>query len=155
MHMAAFQRFHAPFGHAVCFLVLCFLTKIESLCKSQLFYFVQVKDMCVIIKKKKKVFTWLSSNSFSNITVLGSKRERGLLALDKEHLEDPSNTLGTEEVYDLPFGISSYLSSKSWVGYIPFCPPRGNRTLYRSDDNTMSQGQGVSKGTEVIKEFAL
>ncbi|XP_044026151.1 solute carrier family 23 member 1-like isoform X2 [Siniperca chuatsi] len=95
---------------------------------------------------------------FLDNTIPGTKRERGLLAWDKEHLEDSSNTLGVEEVYDLPFGITSYLSSKSWVRYIPFCPRKGHRTQYTSEDNNMSQGRGseqLPNSTEVVDEFAL
>lgn len=81
----------------------------------------------------------LSSNSLSNTTVSGTKRERGLVDWGKAHLEDSSNTLGTEEVYDLPFGITSRLSSQSWVRYVPFCPWKSHGTQYGSEDN-MSQG---------------
>ncbi|XP_022605637.1 solute carrier family 23 member 1-like [Seriola dumerili] len=56
-------------------------------------------------------------------TIPGSKHERGILAWNKAHEDDSSNTLESGEVYDLPFGISSYLSSSSWIRYIPFCPP--------------------------------
>ncbi|XP_042359835.1 solute carrier family 23 member 2-like [Plectropomus leopardus] len=55
---------------------------------------------------------------FLDNTIPGSKRERGLSVRDKDHLEDSSCTLGTEEVYDLPFGITSCLSSQSWVPVI-------------------------------------
>lgn len=53
----------------------------------------------------------------------GSKHERGILAWNKAHEDDSSNTLESGEVYNLPFGISSYLSSSSWLRFIPFCPP--------------------------------
>uniref|UniRef100_A0A8C4HAQ0 Solute carrier family 23 member 4 n=1 Tax=Dicentrarchus labrax TaxID=13489 RepID=A0A8C4HAQ0_DICLA len=56
-------------------------------------------------------------------TIPGSKHERGILAWNKAHEDDSSNTLESGEVYNLPFGISSYLSSSSWLRYIPFCPP--------------------------------
>lgn len=52
----------------------------------------------------------------------GSKHERGILAWNKAHEDDSSNTLESGEVYDLPFGISSSLSSSSWLQYVPFCP---------------------------------
>uniref|UniRef100_A0A665TVR7 Solute carrier family 23 member 1-like n=1 Tax=Echeneis naucrates TaxID=173247 RepID=A0A665TVR7_ECHNA len=54
-------------------------------------------------------------------TIPGSKQERGILAWNKSHEEDSTNTLESGEVYDLPFGIS--VSSSSWLRYIPFCPP--------------------------------
>lgn len=54
----------------------------------------------------------------------GSKHERGILAWNLAHEEDSSNTLESGQVYNLPFGISSYFSSHPWIRYLPFCPPR-------------------------------
>ncbi|XP_059212897.1 solute carrier family 23 member 1-like [Centropristis striata] len=79
---------------------------------------------------------------FLDNTIPGTKRERGLSTRDKVHLEDSSYTLGTEEVYDLPFGITSCLSSQSWIRYVPFCPWKGNRSEDRSEDNNKPQGRG-------------
>ncbi|XP_029010519.1 xan_ur_permease domain-containing protein isoform X1 [Betta splendens] len=62
-------------------------------------------------------------------TIPGTKHERGILAWNKAHEDDSSNTLESGEVYDLPFGISSYLSSSSWLRYIPFCPPGAPSSL--------------------------
>uniref|UniRef100_A0A8C2ZSM1 Solute carrier family 23 member 1 n=1 Tax=Cyclopterus lumpus TaxID=8103 RepID=A0A8C2ZSM1_CYCLU len=59
---------------------------------------------------------------FLDNTIPGTKRERGLLAWVKMDPEDSIYAAGTEEVYDLPFGITSRLSSRSWVRYVPFCP---------------------------------
>ncbi|TKS73158.1 Solute carrier family 23 member 2 [Collichthys lucidus] len=56
-------------------------------------------------------------------TIPGSKHERGIVAWNKAHEDDSSNTLESGEVYNLPFGITSYLSSSSWTRYMPFCPP--------------------------------
>nr|XP_004568316.1 solute carrier family 23 member 1 [Maylandia zebra]XP_004568317.1 solute carrier family 23 member 1 [Maylandia zebra] len=56
-------------------------------------------------------------------TVPGSKHERGILAWNKAHEDDSSNTLESGKVYSLPFGINSHLCSSSWFRYIPFCPP--------------------------------
>uniref|UniRef100_A0A8C6L4M8 Solute carrier family 23 member 4 n=1 Tax=Nothobranchius furzeri TaxID=105023 RepID=A0A8C6L4M8_NOTFU len=58
-------------------------------------------------------------------TIPGSKQERGILAWNKAHEDDSSETLESGEVYNLPFGISSSLSSVSWIRYIPFCWPWG------------------------------
>ncbi|GAA6224510.1 solute carrier family 23 member 1-like [Lates japonicus] len=91
---------------------------------------------------------------FLDNTVPGTKRERGLLEWSKVHLEDSGKTLGTEEVYDLPFGITSCLSSQAWVRYIPFCPWRGQKSQHKSDDN-MSQSHGNEHNTGVIDEIAL
>ncbi|KAM7368146.1 hypothetical protein PAMP_014393 [Pampus punctatissimus] len=95
---------------------------------------------------------------FLDNTIPGTKRERGLLALDKVHLEDASSLFGTENIYDLPFGITSCLSSQSWVRYIPFCPWKGHRSQHKSEKNVMSQGRGsehLPDDTKVINEFAL
>lgn len=93
----------------------------------------------------------LSFNGLFNIS--GTKRERGLSVWDEvEHLEDAKKALASEDLYDLPLGITSCLSSHSWVRYIPFCPWKGHRTQYRSEDNDMAQNH---KGTEVIDECAL
>ncbi|XP_029281726.1 solute carrier family 23 member 1-like [Cottoperca gobio] len=95
---------------------------------------------------------------FLDNSIPGTKLERGLLALDKVHCEDSSYTLGTEEVYDLPFGITSWLSSRSWVRYVPFCPWKDNRSEYRSEASNTPQGRGreqLPNGTGVIEECAL
>ncbi|XP_035534745.1 solute carrier family 23 member 1-like [Morone saxatilis] len=95
---------------------------------------------------------------FLDNTIPGTKRERGLLAWDKVHVEDSCSTLGTEEVYDLPFGITSRLSTQSWVRYVPFCPRKGHRTQDGSEDNNVLQGRGseqLPNGTGIISEFKL
>ncbi|XP_061773934.1 xan_ur_permease domain-containing protein isoform X1 [Nerophis ophidion] len=56
-------------------------------------------------------------------TIPGTKQERGILAWNKAHEDSTSNTVDSEEVYSLPFGLSSYFSSSSWIRYLPFCPP--------------------------------
>ncbi|XP_054474379.1 solute carrier family 23 member 1-like isoform X2 [Anoplopoma fimbria] len=91
---------------------------------------------------------------FLDNTIPGTKRERGLLTWDKVDLEDSIYAVGTEEVYDLPFGITSRLSSQSWVRYVPFCPWKGNRSKYRSEDNNTPQEQPL-RGTVVNAELAL
>ncbi|XP_053192644.1 solute carrier family 23 member 1-like [Scomber japonicus] len=80
---------------------------------------------------------------FLDNTIPGTKRERGLLNWDKAHLEDTSSISGVEDVYDLPFGITSRLSSQSWVRYIPFCPWRGHRFQHKSKDDDISQSPGI------------
>ena len=78
----------------------------------------------------------------------GTKDERGLHAWDKVNFEDSGNTFASEEVYDLPFGMTSCLQSKSWVRYIPFCPQRGD-TQPNSEGNDMSQSWGAEHSTRV------
>lgn len=92
---------------------------------------------------------------FLDNTVPGTKRERGLLPREEVHLEDSSNTLDTDEVYNLPFGITSCLQSKSWVRYIPFCPRTSHRSQNKSEDPDTSQRRGSELETEVIDECAL
>ncbi|XP_072217984.1 solute carrier family 23 member 1-like [Leuresthes tenuis] len=81
-------------------------------------------------------------------TIPGTKDERGLHAWDKVNFEDSGNTFESEEVYDLPFGITSCLQSKSWVRYIPFCPGRDD-TQHNSEGNNMSQSWGAEHSTRV------
>ncbi|CAL9697234.1 unnamed protein product [Knipowitschia caucasica] len=61
-------------------------------------------------------------------TIPGSKQERGILAWNKAHEDDSSNTLESGEVYNLPFGINSRLAS-TWLQYLPFCPPSVPRSM--------------------------
>ncbi|XP_044185732.1 solute carrier family 23 member 1-like [Thunnus albacares] len=92
---------------------------------------------------------------FLDNTIPGTKRERGLLAFDKVHLENSSSVLRAEDVYDLPFGITSYLSSQSWVRYIPFCQWRGQKSQYESNENDMSQGQDREHLPDNVTECPL
>ncbi|XP_068170113.1 xan_ur_permease domain-containing protein [Antennarius striatus] len=69
-------------------------------------------------------------------TIPGSKHERGILAWNKAHEDDSSNTKESGEVYSLPFGISSYLSSSPCVRYIPFCPTSVPSSLVECRVNT-------------------
>ncbi|XP_008311447.1 solute carrier family 23 member 1-like [Cynoglossus semilaevis] len=66
---------------------------------------------------------------FLDNTIPGTKRERGLSSSDTTLHEDSDSTLLTD-VYNLPFGITSCLASRSWVRYVPFCPQNGNKTKY-------------------------
>ncbi|XP_056273606.1 xan_ur_permease domain-containing protein isoform X2 [Pseudoliparis swirei] len=87
-------------------------------------------------------------------TIPGSKHERGILAWNKAHEDDSSNTLESGEVYNLPFGISSYLSSSSWLRYLPFCPPGEPRPL---DSNGLESNQqlGHPGPSQIITGVAL
>ncbi|XP_034555789.1 solute carrier family 23 member 1-like [Notolabrus celidotus] len=91
---------------------------------------------------------------FLDNTIPGTKRERGLLASDEFNLED-SGSAETEEVYDLPFGITSCLSSQSWIRYVPFCPQKGYRTQHKSEGNQTSYNEQLPNCTEVTEEFAF
>uniref|UniRef100_A0A3Q2PWP2 Solute carrier family 23 member 1-like n=1 Tax=Fundulus heteroclitus TaxID=8078 RepID=A0A3Q2PWP2_FUNHE len=65
---------------------------------------------------------------FLDNTIPGTKRERGLLTWNTEHCEDSRNALAPEDVYNLPFGITTCLQTRSWVRYVPFCPPTNHMT---------------------------
>uniref|UniRef100_A0A7N6BRU5 Uncharacterized protein n=1 Tax=Anabas testudineus TaxID=64144 RepID=A0A7N6BRU5_ANATE len=92
-------------------------------------------------------------------TIPGSKHERGILAWNKAHEDDSSNTLESGDVYNLPFGISSYLSSSSWLRYIPFCPPGVPSSLdgCRADTNSLEPKQplGHPEPAQIIIGVAL
>lgn len=66
----------------------------------------------------------------------GTRQERGFV-WEKEENAEGSKTLASEEVYELPFGITSFLSSCSCVRFIPFCPWKGENT----DEDSVVQHQ--------------
>ncbi|XP_076612790.1 solute carrier family 23 member 1-like [Chaetodon auriga] len=120
---------------------------------------VQEIDQIVYILLTTHMFVGGFLGFFLDNTIPGTKRERGLLSWNKVPLEDSSNTLGAEEVYDLPFGITSCLSSQSWVRYVPFCPRKGHRTQNSElEDKKMSQSkesEQLPNSTEIINEIRL
>ncbi|XP_058501537.1 xan_ur_permease domain-containing protein [Solea solea] len=85
-------------------------------------------------------------------TIPGSKHERGILAWNKAHEDDSSNTLESGEVYNLPFRINSYLPS--WFRYIPFCPSDVSGPL---DTNSLEPKQqlGITDPPQIIVGVAL
>ncbi|KAM9355015.1 solute carrier family 23 member 1-like [Pholidichthys leucotaenia] len=87
---------------------------------------------------------------FLDNTIPGSKRERGLIGWEKEHLDDANTSLTTQEVYNLPFGITSCLQSQSWVRYIPFCPWNGDEP-----ENDLSKRPGSEFNPQIIEEASL
>lgn len=74
------------------------------------------------------------------IVVVGTKRERGLP--DREQEDVPDQFLASLELYDLPFGLTSFLSSRSWVRYVPFCPWRDRKTDGRTEVNNLVLRRG-------------
>ncbi|XP_074541955.1 solute carrier family 23 member 1-like [Halichoeres trimaculatus] len=89
---------------------------------------------------------------FLDNTVPGTKRERGLFASDESDLKGLSET---DEVYDLPFGITSCLSSQSWVRFVPFCPQKRNRTQCNSEEKRTSFNEQPQKCADVTEECAF
>lgn len=65
----------------------------------------------------------------------GTKRERGLP--DRDHEDVSDNFLASLVLYDLPFGLTSFFSSWSWVRYVPVCPWRDRDTDGRTEDNSV------------------
>ncbi|XP_068198783.1 solute carrier family 23 member 1-like [Antennarius striatus] len=95
---------------------------------------------------------------FLDNTIPGTRHERGLLAWESKHPEDLKDTLEDEDLYDLPFGITSILSSQSWVRYIPFLPRKKNTALFKSEDRDLSQShvtEPLGKETGVMDKFTL
>lgn len=74
------------------------------------------------------------------IVAIGTIRERGLP--DRGHKDVPDQFLASLELYDLPFGLMSFLSSRSWVRYVPFCPRRDRKTDGRTEVNNEVLRQG-------------
>lgn len=88
------------------------------------------------------------------IVFVGTKRERGLP--DGEHEGISAKFMASFELYDLPFGLTSFLSSWSWVRYVPFCPWRQrksdgrtevNNEMLRERSELLSNGEGVCDET--------
>lgn len=78
------------------------------------------------------------------------------MAWNKAHKEDSSNTLESGDVYDLPFGITSYLSSSSWLRYVPFCPPGEPDSLDGADTDALEskQRRGHQRPSQVLVAVA-
>lgn len=90
---------------------------------------------------------------FFLIVVVGTKRERGLL--DREHEDVSDQFLASLDLYDLPFGLTSFLSSRSWVRYVPFCPQRDRTSDGRTEVNKVVLRQGrelLSQGEDDCDE---
>ncbi|XP_077452465.1 xan_ur_permease domain-containing protein isoform X1 [Stigmatopora argus] len=90
-------------------------------------------------------------------TIPGTKQERGILAWNKAHEDNAINTLESAEVYNLPFGLSSYLASLSWSSYLPFCPPVVPKNLRGDgeDNVTPTKVPGHPEPSQIIIGVAL
>lgn len=77
----------------------------------------------------------------------GTKHERGLLDWNKvEQLDGSEESMPSEELFDLPFGITTFLSSRSWVRFIPFCP-------WNSDENLGMPAEALQTGNQSQKRM--
>ncbi|XP_031711858.1 xan_ur_permease domain-containing protein [Anarrhichthys ocellatus] len=116
-------------------------------------------DQVLLVLLTTSMFVGGFFGFFLDNTIPGSKHERGILAWNKAHEDDSSNTLESGEVYNLPFGISSYLSSSSWVRSIPFCPPAEPSSLdgCTADTNALEPKQqpGHPEPSQIIIGVAL
>lgn len=85
------------------------------------------------------------------VDFVGTKRERGVP--EREHKDVSDKFLASLELYDLPFGLTSFLSSWSWVRYVPFCPWRDRDTDGRTEDNSvmLRQGSELSSHREIAE----
>ncbi|XP_020311357.1 solute carrier family 23 member 1-like [Oncorhynchus kisutch] len=94
---------------------------------------------------------------FLDNTIPGTKRERGIIAWNKIHLDDSSNTLESSEVYNLPFGISSCLSSHTWVRYVPFLPLNASSSQDKPgvDSLEAKKQPGKPEPSHIIRSVAL
>ncbi|XP_037305767.2 solute carrier family 23 member 1-like isoform X2 [Pungitius pungitius] len=87
---------------------------------------------------------------FLDNTIPGTKRERGLLAWDKGDPEDSTYAAGTDQVYDLPLGITSRLSSQSWVRHVPFCPWAGSGSGCVPEGSDAPQSERPLRGPDEL-----
>uniref|UniRef100_A0A673LKP8 Zgc:110789 n=1 Tax=Sinocyclocheilus rhinocerous TaxID=307959 RepID=A0A673LKP8_9TELE len=71
-----------------------------------------------------------------------------IIAWNKAHQNESDNTLESDDVYGLPFGINSCLSSFTWTKYVPFCP---SHKVSRQDD-TPSSLDSLDTKTEPNKD---
>ncbi|KAK6319991.1 solute carrier family 23 member 1 [Coregonus clupeaformis] len=92
---------------------------------------------------------------FLDNTIPGTLQERGIKAWNKIPLDDSSNTLESSEVYNLPFGISSCLSSYSWVRYVPFLPPNTPSSQDKTEVDSLETMQQPVKPELIIRSVAL
>ncbi|XP_058842452.1 solute carrier family 23 member 1-like [Acipenser ruthenus] len=79
-------------------------------------------------------------------TIPGSRKERGIVIWKEAH-QQSGETLESEEMYNLPFGIGSRICTASWVRYIPFCPKpagTGSDNVGNNEDTIMEKtGQAL------------
>ncbi|KAK7151892.1 hypothetical protein R3I94_008280 [Phoxinus phoxinus] len=87
---------------------------------------------------------------FLDNTIPGTKRERGIIAWNRAHQNESDNTLESDDVYGLPFGIKTCLSSFTWTKYVPFCPTHKVST----QDDTPSSLDSLDTKTEPNKDDA-
>ncbi|KAI7802437.1 xan_ur_permease domain-containing protein isoform X1 [Triplophysa rosa] len=85
---------------------------------------------------------------FLDNTISGTKRERGITVWNRVHHKASDNTVESDDVYGLPFGISAGLSSFPWTKYVPFCPSHKPRV----EDDTPSSVDSLDTKTEPNKD---
>ncbi|KAA0715132.1 Solute carrier family 23 member 1 [Triplophysa tibetana] len=85
---------------------------------------------------------------FLDNTIPGTKRERGITAWNTVHHKASDNTVESDDVYGLPFGISAGLSFVPWTKYVPFCP--SHKPVV--EDDTPSSVDSLDNKTEPNKD---
>uniref|UniRef100_A0A3B1KFE8 Solute carrier family 23 member 4 n=1 Tax=Astyanax mexicanus TaxID=7994 RepID=A0A3B1KFE8_ASTMX len=90
-------------------------------------------------------------------TIPGTKRERGITAWNRAHEDDSDSTQESDEVYGLPCGITSYLSSCFWIKYVPFCPSHKTRpqNITASSSSSLEKKEPSKNDTHIIVAVAL
>uniref|UniRef100_A0A4W4DTF8 Uncharacterized protein n=1 Tax=Electrophorus electricus TaxID=8005 RepID=A0A4W4DTF8_ELEEL len=74
-------------------------------------------------------------------TIPGTKCERGIIAWTKAYEDTSESCLENDEVYGLPWGLSSCLSSYVWVRWLPFCPSHKAKEENTSPSSSGFQGK--------------
>ncbi|KAM4632778.1 solute carrier family 23 member 1-like isoform 1-T2 [Polymixia lowei] len=111
---------------------------------------VEALDQVLQVLLTTSMFVGGSLGFFLDNTIPGTAYERGISTWNKAHLEGSHTTVVTEDVYDLPFGMTSYLSSYSWVRYVPFCPWKG-----QSSQNKSEEGEGSNRPENNLQRSSM
>ena len=112
----------------------------EKECASFCRFLNPTQHCCLLYSKSKRdksQIYYSYSKQQHHVSPSGSKVERGIVAWNQTH-QEAGGALESDEVYDLPFGISSFFQKSSWTRYIPFCPPRRPGLLDGYDANANS-----------------
>lgn len=77
-----------------------------------------------------------------------------------EQLDGTDESMLSEELYALPFGITNLLSSRSWIRFFSFCPRSSDESLCWPEDIQESGAQPqmrmvLSNTTGVIGSASL
>ncbi|XP_062860868.1 xan_ur_permease domain-containing protein [Trichomycterus rosablanca] len=88
-------------------------------------------------------------------TIPGTKHERGITEWNKAHKDESDSTVESEDVYGLPCGITSCVSSYSCFKYVPFCPSHKARPQNNTSEILKNQDEPGKNDTQIIVGVAL